>query len=253
MEYFIGIALGLCIGAFSTIVGFDRERSLYPVMLIVIASYYELFAVMGGGAALGPELAASAAFVLAAVIGFRTTLWIVVLGLVGHGVLDFFHDDLIANSGVPTWWPMFCGSIDIAAGIYLAWRLITKRIEAQNRSTYGQRIRAHVDAQLAAAGAAERAGDHATSFQLLQRAHVLSQYSTVQHVRVHMQMLLWALRNHRGRDAVGQVTRLIGAATKTWLGLLPHGNTGGSDVSAFKSMPIADDLAALITAARSRR
>jgi hypothetical protein len=40
-------------------------------------------------------------FTAAAAIGFRTTLWVVVAGLAGHGVFDFFHHALIENPGVP--------------------------------------------------------------------------------------------------------------------------------------------------------
>lgn len=62
---------------------------------------------------------------------------------------------------------------------------------------------------------------------------------------------MWALRQNLPREITGQIGRIIGAGTKTWLGLVPHGNTGGADVSAFKSMAIPDDLASLIAAARS--
>jgi hypothetical protein len=39
MEYTIGIILGLAIAAAATVVGFDRDRSFYPTVLIVIATY----------------------------------------------------------------------------------------------------------------------------------------------------------------------------------------------------------------------
>jgi hypothetical protein len=47
MEYLIGVILTLAVAAFAFLVGFDRERAFYPTVLIVIASYYALFAVMG--------------------------------------------------------------------------------------------------------------------------------------------------------------------------------------------------------------
>ena len=47
MEYLIGVILTLAVAAFALVVGFDRERAFYPTVLIVIASYYALFAVMG--------------------------------------------------------------------------------------------------------------------------------------------------------------------------------------------------------------
>lgn len=39
MEYLVGAGLALGVGVFATVVGFDRGRALYPVVLIVIASY----------------------------------------------------------------------------------------------------------------------------------------------------------------------------------------------------------------------
>jgi hypothetical protein len=129
VEYFFGIALGIAAGAFLTASGFERDRSAYPLMSLVVASYYDLFAVMGGSSALFIEIGVSVGFAVAAVIGFKTNLWIVVAALVGHGLLDWHHDQLIDHAGVPTWWPMFCLSFDAAAGAYLAWRLLSKKVE----------------------------------------------------------------------------------------------------------------------------
>jgi hypothetical protein len=39
MEYAIGIIVAAAVGAFGTVVGFDKERSFYPVVLIVIAGF----------------------------------------------------------------------------------------------------------------------------------------------------------------------------------------------------------------------
>lgn len=250
MEYLFGVALALCVGLFTTVAGFDRDRSLYPVILVVVASYYDLFAIMGGGAALGWELGASAAFILTAVAGFKTNLWVVAVALVGHGLLDWHHGRLIENAGVPDWWPMFCMSYDIAAGAYLAWRLHSKKIDATSPSNFGRRIHSYVEAELAVAKSAESSGDPSSAFHRLERAHVLGQRSTVEHVRVHLHMLRWGIRQHNRREISGQIMRMIGAAAGTWVGLVPHGNTGGSNVGAFTSMAIPDDLAKQIKAAR---
>ena len=122
MEYLIGIVAAAAVGAFATLVGFDRDRSFYPVVLIVIAALYLLFAVMAGstGALLG-ECIPALAFVTLATLGFRKSLpWLVVVGLALHGVFDFFHPSLIDNPGVPLWWPGWCLSYDVIAALYLA-------------------------------------------------------------------------------------------------------------------------------------
>jgi hypothetical protein len=127
MEYVVGVLLGLAVPLFARAVGFDRDRSFYTVVLVVTASYYDLFAVMGGSThALLSELVATAAFIILSALGFRRNLWLVVVGLVAHGVFDLVHGGLIEDPGVPRWWPMFCLMFDVAAGAYLAWRLIQR-------------------------------------------------------------------------------------------------------------------------------
>ena len=72
--------------------GFDRDRVFYPTVLIVIATYYILFAVMGSSTpALIIESLVAGAFLILSVAGFKKNLWLVVAGLAGHGVFDFFH------------------------------------------------------------------------------------------------------------------------------------------------------------------
>ena len=48
MEYLIGLILSVAVAGSSTAIGLDRERAFYPTVLMVIVSYYVLFAVMGG-------------------------------------------------------------------------------------------------------------------------------------------------------------------------------------------------------------
>ncbi len=125
MSFLIGAALALTIGRLSTWVGFDRDKSFYPTVLLVVASYYVLFGVMGGSfAALLTEFVMLVPFLLAAVLGFKKTPWLVVLGLAGHGILDAFHPHLVSDPGVPVWWPEFCASYDVAAAGYLATLLL---------------------------------------------------------------------------------------------------------------------------------
>ena len=124
MAYLWGALLAIGTGALATLTGMDRSRAFYPTVLIVVASYYGLFAVMASAtAALWPEINAFALFTLAAIVGFRSNLWIVVAGLVGHGIFDLLHPHVIANEGVPAWWPAFCLAYDGALGLYMAVRL----------------------------------------------------------------------------------------------------------------------------------
>lgn len=48
MAFLIGAVLALSVGLLATFIGLDRDRAFYPTVMIVIASYYALFALMGG-------------------------------------------------------------------------------------------------------------------------------------------------------------------------------------------------------------
>jgi hypothetical protein len=120
MEYLIGTAVAISVCLAASIVGFDKDRAFYPVVLIVIASYYILFAAMGASVqALLIELAAAAAFVVVAVVGFKRNPWFIVIGLAAHGAFDLLHPLLAHNPGVPHWWPVFCLAYDLTAALYL--------------------------------------------------------------------------------------------------------------------------------------
>ena len=124
MEYLIGLIVTLAVVGFAVVVGFDRERAFYPTVLIVIAFYYVLFAAEGGSSrALLLETAMASCFVIAAVLGFKGSFWIVPMALAGHGVFDFFHYFFIDNPGVPRWWPGFCLASDVVFAMWLAVRL----------------------------------------------------------------------------------------------------------------------------------
>lgn len=258
MEYAVGVALALGVAVFAAKAGFDRDRAFYPTVLVVIASYYDLFAVVGGDLpVLLLESAIFVAFAAVAFVGFKRNLWLVVIALIAHGAFDLGHGRLVANPGVPIWWPMFCLAFDWMAAAALAWRLArggphesAVGIAPAAPEGFRSRIRPQVASELSAARSAEHAGKWAAAFRHLERAHVLGQASTIEHTRVHARMFAWALRHRNLREAAAQILRIAGAATKTPFGLVPSGNTGGADVGAFRSLPVPQDLAAAIAVAR---
>ena len=128
---FVGAALALSVGLSATFLGLDRDRAFYPTVMIVIASYYGLFAIMGGSIqVLAFESIAIVAFLVASIAGFKRSLWLVAAALAAHGVFDFVHGQLIANPGVPLWWPPFCLVYDVVAAAYLAWLLSRSKVRA---------------------------------------------------------------------------------------------------------------------------
>jgi FtsP/CotA-like multicopper oxidase with cupredoxin domain len=99
---------------------------------------------------------------------------------------------------------------------------------------------------MAAASSAAHAGDPASEWRYLERAHILSQPLGDLHVRTHGAMLRCAVQRRQWHEVLGQLFRLVVAAPGSVTGRYPVGNTGGANVSAFAPMPIPDDLEAVL-------
>lgn len=230
----IGIGLALAGGVLAAIVGFDRERSFYPTVLLAIGSYYVLFAVQGAALDVLPwEIASFLLFGATAVLGFRTSPWIVVVGLGSHGLYDATHGHFLANPGVPTWWPTFCAAFDVTAAACLALSI--------RKSRSGLTVL--VERELADFRTARGRNSRAEAWRALERAHIVSQAALIPHARVHILMLGYGLEQRDPREAMGQIFRLILLPVGHALRRLPVGNTGRANVSAFAPMPLPEDLA----------
>jgi hypothetical protein len=118
-------------------------------------------------------------------------------------------------------------------------------------TSFTKSINPYIVQELVQAQRLWKAGERSLAFGHLERAHILGQTSTWQHLRTHWHMLVWGVRSRSVRESLGQVTRIIGAAVVTPLGQVPVGNTGGSNVSPFKPMPVPQDLADLIESAKN--
>lgn len=116
---------------------------------------------------------------------------------------------------------------------------------------FARRIRPRVQAELDAARWQESRRCIDLAAHHLERAHILGQASTVEHVRVHAAMLAFAWRQRDLAELLGQAWRVAGAALKTWA-WVPLGNTGRANVSGWRPMPVPTELQRHIDAARRR-
>lgn len=121
------------------------------------------------------------------------------------------------------------------------------------KNHFSKNIAPHVQAEIDAAGDARQQGLLDVEFNHLENAHVLGQESTYWHTKVHLLMLLWGLRNRSVKEVFGQLFRTVGAATKTAIGLVPQGNTGGANVSPFRPMPLTPEHKQIIERASELR
>lgn len=103
-----------------------------------------------------------------------------------------------------------------------------------------------IDAELGAFATARADGNRSSAWHSLERAHILSQARLRQHLRVHVAMLGYAVVTRDPREGVGQLFRLLLAPIGHLTGRTPVGNTGRSNVGAFRPMPIPHDLRSVL-------
>jgi len=127
MEYAAGVILALIIAIGARFIGFDQDRSFYPMVMIFIAIIYVIFAAMGSAyRIIGIESAIAIGFTAVAVLGYRKNLWIVVGALLAHGALDYVHAGIVGNPVVPAWWPGFCLAVDATLALWFAAMLLRR-------------------------------------------------------------------------------------------------------------------------------
>jgi hypothetical protein len=108
------------------------------------------------------------------------------------------------------------------------------------------RLRDAFEDELGRARQAELAGSTTAAWNHLERAHILSQPFALPHVQVHLAMFGFAWRRRWWGELLGQLPRIALAGPASALGRAPIGNTGGSNVSLFKPLPVPADLQALL-------
>ena len=87
----------------------------------------------------------------------------------------------------------------------------------------------------------------------LEAAHVMGQTDSALHWRAHARMLGFAWQLHNWPEVAGQILRIALVPLGHLLRRLPLGNSGRSDVSAFRPMKVAKPVANLIAAANEQQ
>ena len=76
----------------------------------------------------------------------------------------------------------------------------------------------------------------------LERAHVIGQAYPYEHSYVHWKMLQFGFHIKSRNEIMGQIPRLLVGGVKSFVGTIPVGNTGGSNIPPLKPLPIEKDL-----------
>ena len=128
-----GVAVGVLTIIFARVI--HGQRRVYALGLLTLPSLYALFALSAGDHNASvkemmyglPYLIAGLAF---AFVSVRQSAMIVGALWILHGLYDLVHGQLIANAGVPRWYPAFCFSVDVVIGAYVLW--LSRRISNAN-------------------------------------------------------------------------------------------------------------------------
>ena len=120
IAFITGVGLAVVLAIFGKLTGYEKDRSFFPTLLIVIASYYMLFAILDGSVStILIEIAVAAFFIVLAIWGSYQFPLIVGAAIALHGIFDFMYGHFYLNNGVPVWWPAFCAGIDIPFGLWV--------------------------------------------------------------------------------------------------------------------------------------
>ncbi len=80
----------------------------------------------------------------------------------------------------------------------------------------------------------------------LERAHIIGQKYPFAHTYIHWKMIQFGVRIKSTKEVIGQIPRLVFGGVKSFVGKVPVGNPGGSNVPALKPFPIEEDLQVIL-------
>ena len=119
-----GVLVGI-IQTFSPVLFWWLHQDIvWALWLVGIAFVYIGFAVADGRTrVIATEATVTLAFVVIAAAAITVSPWLVVVGLVGHGLKDLWQHrtHFVANT---RWWPPFCAAVDFIAAAVTAGLLI---------------------------------------------------------------------------------------------------------------------------------
>lgn len=84
--------------------------------------------------------------------------------------------------------------------------------------------------------------DFQNAWYHLERAHILGQAYPFTHSRVHWLMLIFGFKTKNTKEILGQLPRLFFGGVKSFVGVIPVGNTGGTNIPPLKPLPIPAEL-----------
>jgi hypothetical protein len=119
-----GVVVGVLQAASPLAFWWLDPATVYALGLALIAAIYIGFAVADGRPkVIVVESIVASAFVVIAAVAITVSVWLIVVGLVGHGLKDLWQHrrQFVANT---RWWPPFCLVVDWVAAAMIAVAII---------------------------------------------------------------------------------------------------------------------------------
>ncbi len=100
------------------------DERAWPIILATLPIYYMLFGMLAlDVSVVMKELAVGIPYIATGLLVWRmrsrSTLVLIALAWISHGLYDYYHDFFFLNPGVFTWYPVFCAVVDVLVGGYL--------------------------------------------------------------------------------------------------------------------------------------
>lgn len=90
-------------------------------------------------------------------------------------------------------------------------------------------------------------GDLSLAWRHLERAHIIGQAYPLPHTQVHWLMLKFGFSIKNKTEIIGQIPRLLVGGVKSFVGIIPVGNTGGANVPPLRPMEIPHDIQEILS------
>jgi hypothetical protein len=119
-----GLAFGALQAASPLAFWWLDTATVYALGLVLIAAVYIGFAVADGRPkVIAVETGVTSVFVVVAAAAITGSAWLLVAGLVGHGLKDLWQHrtQFVANT---RWWPPFCLVVDFTAAAVIATEIL---------------------------------------------------------------------------------------------------------------------------------
>lgn len=103
------------------------RRAAYPILLATFPVYYWAFALIAlNYVALVYEILAGLVFFIIALCAIKLShqraLYVLAIGFIGHACYDVIPPLFYTPAVAPSWWPEFCGSVDLILGVFVLMR-----------------------------------------------------------------------------------------------------------------------------------